>query len=185
MSGNAFKVAVEINYGDIDAVNRKLSKLAVPASTRAMKSGFRQWFKGVRSTAKALAPYGDTRAMETVRGQKRPNPHIRDHIAYTVRGYSKGRVVWGALGVKERRGSYDTPHWYLRWVEFGHEIKRRATQNEAMLLKSRGERRMTMTIGRVLGKRFIERAYQANATRLLPIMEDAIAREVLKEWSNG
>lgn len=186
MSSNAFKVAVEIDGGDIDRINRKLSQLAIPTATKAMKNGFRTWFKKVRATAKQLAPMGDNKPTEMVRGQMKPNPHIRDNLTYSVKGYSKGRVVWGALGVKEIRGSYMTPHWYLRWVEFGHEVKRAATVNEQMLLKSRGERRFkTIRVGRVPGRYFIRRAYEANAYALLPIMDQAIADQVLKEWGNG
>jgi hypothetical protein len=179
MSGNAFKVAVEIDGATIDELNRKFKQLAAPMGTKAMKSGFREWFKKTRAVAKAMAPYGRPAATEKVRGVNRPNPHIKDHMAYTVRGYSKGRVVWGGLGIRNR-GGYDTPHWYLRWVEFGHDLKRKATPNEAMLLKSRGERKMTMSIGRVEGAFFLRKAYQMTAMRLIPIMEEAIAKQVAK-----
>lgn len=186
MSSNAFRVAVEIDGGDIDRINRKLSHLAVPTATKAMKNGFRAWFKKVRATARQLAPFGEAAATEKVRGKLQPNPHIRDNLTYSVKGYSKGRVVWGALGVKEIRGSYMTPHWYLRWVEFGHDVKRAATAPEQMLLKSRGERRYkTITTGKVRGRFFIRRAYEANAYSLIPIMDQAIADQVLKEWGNG
>jgi hypothetical protein len=183
MSRNSFKIAVELDQGDIEEVNRRLRRLPVPMAQKAMRNGFSEFLKRVRSTAKSLAPYGVNKPTEFVRGQSRPNPHIRDFLAYTVRTYGKGIVVWGAFGVKERRGTYETPHWYLRWVEFGHEIKRKATTFEQQLLKSRGEvRYKTIGIGRVQGRFFIKRSYEINSSRLLPIIEQKIADQIAKEW---
>lgn len=195
MSSNAFKVAVQIDGEELDRVNRYLSRMAVPAATKAMKSGFRAWFKKVRATAKQLAPFGVNKATEKVRGQEKPNPHVRDNLTYKVIGYSKGRVVWGALGVKEIRGSYMTPHWYLRWIEFGHDIRRKPYEgyvemgSQAVLSPYTGEVRRykrrkftTAKVGRVPGQFFIRRAYEANVYSLLPLMQEAISAQMLKEW---
>lgn len=186
MSRNTFKIAVEVDGADIESVNRKLSRLPDPLGSRAMKNGFREFFKRVRATARGLAPKGRPTATEKVRGEVKPNPHIRNFLAYTVRGYRRGTVVWAAFGVREKRGSYETPHWYLRWVEFGHDIKRAATEEEQIRLAARGERRYkTIKIGSVKGQFFIRRSYEANAGALIPIMEQKIADQIAKEFGNG
>lgn len=188
MSRNSFTAVVEVNGADIELVNRKLKALGTERAGKAMKSGFRKWTKKVANTVKMVAPLGNMRPTEKVRGEIRPNPHIRDFITTKVKGYSKGTVVWAAVGVKEIRGSYTTPHWYLRWVEFGHELKRRATAEESIRLVARGERRsrnMKMTVGRVRGKFFMRKAAIMAEVYLLPIMEQAIADQVEKEMSGG
>lgn len=188
MSSNAFVAVLEINGADIESVNRKLKALGTDRAQKAMRNGFRKWTSRVKSAAKSIAPYGSASATEKVRGEVRPNPHIRDFIATKVKGFSRGTVVWAAVGVSEIRGSYATPHWYLRWVEFGHEIKRRATEEEAIRMVTRGERRrknMTRTIGRVPGRFFLRSAAMATEPLLIPIMEQAIADQVAKEWSGN
>ena len=188
MSRNSFTAVVEVNGADIELVNRKLKALGTHRAGNAMRSAFRKWTKRVASMVKASAPYGRSAATEKVRGLERPNPHIRDFVTTKVKGYSKGTVVWAAVGVKEIRGSYMTPHWYLRWVEFGHEIKRKATMEESIRLVTRGERKrknMTMSIGRVTGRHFLRSAAIAAEVLLIPIVEQAVADQVEKEMSGG
>jgi hypothetical protein len=189
MSSNVFKVAAEIDGAEIEELNRKLRRISVERAGKAMKSGFRTWGKRYAQAVVALAPYGRPNPTERVRGQERPNPHIRDMITVKVRGYRKGEVIWAAVGVKEVPGSYTTPHWYLRWVEFGHAIKRKSTEAEAILLKSRGYTRKkeygTITIGKVPGKFFMARALTQTQHLLLPMVEDALARQLEKEMTHG
>lgn len=188
MSSNAFVAVLEVDGADIEAVNRKLKALGTDRAAKAMRNGFRKWTGRVKSAAKAIAPYGRNSATEKVRGESRPNPHIRDFITTKVKGYSKGRVVWASVGVSEIRGSYATPHWYLRWVEFGHEIKRRATEQEALRMVTRGERKrknMTVRIGHVPGRFFLRSAAMATEPLLIPIMDQAIADQIAKEWNGN
>ena len=154
---------------------------------KSLRNAFRKWTTMTKKVVAASAPYGRSGATEFVRGEKRPNVHIKNNIATKVKGYSKGTLIWAAVGVKEVRGTYVTPHWYLRWVEFGHDVKRKATMNEKMLLKSRGERirkNTTIKIGHVKGQHFIAKAVTVCSPRLVPMVEDAIADQVLKEWGS-
>jgi hypothetical protein len=189
MSRNAFAVTAEIDGAEIEDLNRRLRRLSVDRAGKAMKNGFRTWGKRYRQAVMALAPYGRSSPTEVVRGEVRPNPHIRDMIAVKVRGYRKGEVIWAAVGVKEVPGSYTTPHWYLRWVEFGHVIKRKSTEAEAILLKSRGYTRKkeygTIAIGNVPGKFFMAKALVQTQHLLLPMVEDALASQIEKEMTRG
>jgi hypothetical protein len=186
MSRNSFTALVEIDGAEIEMLNRKLRRLGDDLAPKALRNGFRKWTTLCKRTAKTLAPRGPSRPTEKVRGTERPNPHISDFITTKVKGYSKGRVVWAAVGVKEIRGSYATPHWYLRWVEFGHKIKRRATQAEQILLKSRGNEKKKeysrITIGEVRGTFFLRKTLSMCEPRLVPAVEDAIAAQIEKNW---
>lgn len=183
---NSFNISAEVNGADIELVNRELKRLATPYATEAMKAGFRKYTTRVAKVAKTLAPFGNAAASEKVRGVERPNPHIRNHITTKVRGYSQGKVVWAAVGVKEKRGSYETPHWYLRWVEFGHKIRRKATAEEQLRAKTRGATKKKeygfTTIGSVKGSLFLRRASQMAAPYLLNDIQDAVAKVILKYW---
>lgn len=183
---NGFRLIVEIDGAEIEAVNRKLKALGDVRAANAMRNGFRKWTKRVATIAKAMIPQGKAAPTEKVRGEVRPNPHIRDFVTTKVVGYSRGKVIWAAVGVKELRGSYATPHWYLRWVELGHDLKRAATDEERIRLVTRGERRrktMTVKVGEVAGRFYLRRAGIAAEPYLLPIMEQAIADQVLKDWA--
>jgi hypothetical protein len=184
MSSNNFKALVEIDGADIEQVNRYLRRLKTETASKALKRGIRNWTNLGKKTAKALAPVGPNRPTEKVRGTERPNPHIKDFVFTKVKGYSKGQIIWGSIGVKEIKGSYATPHWYLRWVEFGHAIKRRSTEAEAILLKSRGATKAEyskITIGQVRGTFFLTKALASISPRLLPIMQESIAKELAQE----
>lgn len=188
---NSFNISAEVNGADIEEVNRRLRRLQGPYATEAMKTGFRSYTTRVAKLAKPLAPFGKATATEKVRGTERPNPHIRNHITTKVSGYSQGRVVWAAIGIKEKRGTYDTPHWYVRWVEFGHRIRRKATTEEQIRAKSRGETRKKeyafKTVGTVKGAFFLKRASEMASPYLLIDMQNAIAKVIEKYWgtSNG
>ncbi len=186
MSRNSFTALVEIDGAEIETINRKLKRLGDDLAPKALKGGFRRWTTLCKRTARNLAPRGRDSATERVRGQERPNVHIADFIATKVKGYSKGRVVWAAVGVKEIRGSYATPHWYLRWVEFGHKIKRAATMPEQILLKSRGNEKKKdysrVVIGEVKGAFFLRKTLQICEPKLIPAIEDAIAAQIAKQW---
>lgn len=183
MSSNRFSLLCEVSGRDIDAINARLKDLGRDGATRAMKTGFRKWTSFAKKLMVANAPTGRPSATEMVRGQKRLNVHIRNNIATKVKGFAKGRVVWAAVGIKEKRGTYDTPHWYLRWVEFGHDLKRKPTRNEAMLLKSRGEilrKSSTFKYGHVKGSHFMQRTMNMAEMRLVPMLSDAIDKEIAR-----
>jgi hypothetical protein len=188
MSSNKFTLLCEVSGRDIDAINARLKDLGRDGAARAMKSGFRKWTTFAKKLMVANAPYGRSSASELVRGQQRINVHIRNNVATKVKGFSKGRVVWAAVGIKEKRGTYDTPHWYLRWVEFGHSLKRKPTTNEAMLMKSRGEiirKNTTVKYGHVKGSHFMQRTMNMAEMRLVPMMHEAIDKEIDKEIGRG
>jgi hypothetical protein len=188
MSSNKFTVLCEVSGRDIDAVNARLKDLGRDGAAKAMKSGFRKWTNFAKKLMVANAPFGRPGASEKVRGQSRINVHIRNNVATKVKGFSKGRVVWAAVGIKEKRGTYDTPHWYLRWVEFGHQLKRKPTTNEASLLKSRGEiikKNTTIKYGHVKGSHFMQRTLNMAEMRLLPMLNEAIDKQIDKEIGRG
>jgi len=68
-------------------------------------------------------------------------------------------------------------------------VKRKSTEAEAILLKSRGYTRKkeygTITIGKVPGKFFMARALTQTQHLLVPMVEDALARQLEKEMTNG
>lgn len=183
---NSFNISAEVNHADIELVNRELKRLATPYAAEAMKSGFRVYTRRVAKLATGLAPFGRPNPQEKVRGQIRPNPHIRNHITTKVAGYSQGRVVWAATGIKEKRGTYETPHWYVRWVEFGHRVRRKASAEEQLRARTRGETRKKeygfRTVGTVKGAFFLQRAAQMASPYLLNDIQDAVAKVILKYW---
>jgi len=188
MSRTSFTAACEIDYGAMDRINAALRGMPEKTAGRALRNGFRAYTKLLKKTVESMAPMGRTSATEKVRGVERPNPHIKDNIATTVKGYRRGTLIWAAVGVKEIPGSYYTPHWYLRWVEFGHDVKRRATGPEMALLVSRGEQRkknMTIRIGRVPGKFFLRTATAATEGWLTRFVEEALERQIQKEFPSG
>ncbi len=184
MSSNSFKMVMEVDGPNVERINAALRRLAQKDATKAIKNGFREWTRVVKKSVIALAPRGRPSKTERVRGEVRPNPHLKANVTTKVKGYSKGQLVWAAVGIKDQKGTYNTPHWYARWVEFGHVLTRRATKEEEIRKFSRGaikkkERQRTI-IGRVAGKFFISKAYAINEIRLMPIMEEHIARMVAK-----
>ena len=102
---NGFRLIVEIDGAEIEAVNRKLKALGDVRAANAMRNGFRKWTKRVATIAKAMIPQGKAAPTEKVRGEVRPNPHIRDFVTTKVVGYSRGKVIWAAVGVKELRAA--------------------------------------------------------------------------------
>lgn len=183
MSSNKFTLLCEVSGRDIDAVNDRLLKLGRDGASRAMRNGFRKWTTFAKRLMVANAPFGRSNASEVVRGHRRLNVHIRNNVATKVKGFSKGRVVWAAVGIKEKRGSYDTPHWYLRWVEFGHALKRKPTSIEAGLMKSRGEivrKSTTVKYGHVKGSHFMQRTMNIAEFRLVPMVHEAIDKEIAR-----
>lgn len=183
---NAFKISAEIDPAELEAVNRQLRKLGNPYATEAMKRGFRRYTKRVVKAAETLAPVGRPSPTEKVRGKERPNPHLKDNVFAKVKGYARGEVVWAAVGIREKRGSYETPHWYFRWVEFGHALRRRATAPEQALLKSRGNERKKeygfVTIGRVKATHFLKRANAMCEPYLINDVREGMAAVIEKYW---
>ena len=184
MSSNSFKMVMEIDGANVENINAALRRLAQKDATKAIKNGFREWTRVTKKSVIALAPRGRSSKTERVRGEVRPNPHLKANLTTQVKGYSKGQLVWAAIGIKEQKGTYNTPHWYARWVEFGHVLKRRATKEEELRNLTRGnvkkKERTVTVIGFVPGKHFIAKAYAINEIRLMPIMEEHIARMVAK-----
>jgi hypothetical protein len=177
----SFGLVVELDAKAIEAVNARLRTLGGEGATRAMRNGFRRWTKVAQKAVEAAAPFGRTSSVETVRGAERPNVHLKFAVATKVKGYSKGQVVWAGVGIKEIAGSYLTPHWYLRWVEFGHDIKRRSTDEERRMLLARGESAKLAkfrTIGKVKGSFFLTKTLKVVEPLAVPMLEEAIEREV-------
>lgn len=177
--GRRFAVAAEIDDAAVRRINSALLNLSQHEAGKAMRRGFGKWSKVAKRTVEAMAPLGRMAATEKVRGSERPNVHLKFSAHAKVKGYRKGLVQWVAVGIKEIAGSYLTPHWYLRWVENGHAIKRRSTNEEMIRAVSRGERRtrnMKTTTGRVAPNPFMRRAAMAS----LPLAEGFIVAEVEK-----
>jgi hypothetical protein len=178
-------VRADIDGAAIDAINARLKALDKEGASAAMKSGFRKWSNVTKRVVAANAPFGKSKATEKIRGVIRPNVHLKWNVTTKVKGYAQGKVVWAAIGIKEIRGSYLTPHWYLRWVEYGHEVKRGATAQEQILLKSRGYERKKeysrITVGRVRPNPFLRRSLGETRPLLFPIMREAIQKQLEKE----
>lgn len=138
--GRTFAIGCEIDERAIERINAQLLKLSQKDARNAMRRGFGKWGRATKKVLEANAPFGKASATEKVRGQVRPNVHLKWSVITKVKGYSKGLVQWIAVGVKRIDGSYLTPHWYHGWLENGHAIKRATTQAEKILLKQRGER---------------------------------------------
>lgn len=154
MSRKAFDIAATIDEQSLKALNARLRKLEKQDAQAAIKKGFRKWTRTARKVVRALAP------------RKSNNPqggHIVNSITTRMKGYQRGQIQWAAVGVKEVRGSRDTPHWYLPWVEDGHAIRRR---------------RRGPQVGYSVGRKFIKRAAQQLSPMLVPMVESAL-NEVL------
>jgi len=154
MSRKAFDISAEIDQQSLDALNARLRKLEKQDAQTAIRKGFRQWTRTARKVVRAVAP---------PKSKKREGGHIVSSITTRIKGYQRGQIQWAAVGVKEKRMSRDTPHWYLPWIENGHAIRR----------KRRGPQ-----VGYVLGRKFIRRSAQILAPMLVPMVERAL-REVL------
>ena len=98
---NSFRMIVELDKKSVDEVNRRLKALGTVGAGRAMKNGFRRWSSIARKTVAAGAPMGRMTGTETIRGQVRPNVHLKFNVATKIKGYSKGLVVWAAIGIKD------------------------------------------------------------------------------------
>jgi hypothetical protein len=179
----AFAASVEVDDAALRRINSALVRLEVKDARNAMRRGLGRWSREGRRFMASVAPFGKTSSVEQVRGITRPNVHLKFNVATKVKGYSKGLVTWAGIGVKEIRGSYLTPHWYLGWVENGHNLTRSATTQEKILMKSRGERvgpRTKRVIGRVPGHPWMKKyrpLVQSAAVRAVePEVEKAIRR---------
>ncbi len=158
--GRTFAVGCEIDEKAVQAINSQLLKLGTDDARNAMRRGMSKWARFTKKTLEAAAPFGKATATEKVRGVVKPNVHLKFAVATKVKGYRLGLVQWMAVGVKRIDGSYLTPHWYHGWVENGHAIKRRTTDPERALLKSRGERGRalnTITVGRSPPRNWIKK----------------------------
>lgn len=185
MSSNRFRVEVQLDDKALSLVNKRLRALGEKNAGLAMRRAFRKWTTLGKKTMAALAPMGRPGPTEKVRGVVRPNPHIKKSIGTKVKGWRKGQVVWAAIGVKEIPRSYVTPHWYSRWVEFGHDIKVAAGQPIEQARIARGETRRkairaTVTVGKVRGRYFMTRTLQAVSPQLIPMLNAEIDKEAEK-----
>ena len=175
-----FAVAAEIDDKAVERINRALLNLGQKEAQKAMRRGFGKWSKVAKTMVAAMAPMGRMTSTERVRGAERPNVHLKFSAHSKVKGYRQGLVTWVAVGIKEIPGSYLTPHWYLRWVENGHAIKRRATEEETIRMVLRGERKtknMKKVVGRVAPNPFMRRA----AAAAVPLAENYLMSEIEKE----
>ena len=182
-SRTAFAAAVEVDGAAIRRINNALLRLEEKDARNAMRRGFGKWSKEGRKFMQSVAPFGKTASIEMIRGSYRPNVHLKFNVATKVKGFRQGLVTWAAIGVKEIRGSYLTPHWYLGWVENGHNLVRAATYQEKILMRSRGERvgaKTKRVIGRVPGNPWMKRyraVVQSAAIKAVePEVEKAIRR---------
>lgn len=183
----SFAVVVELDKNAVQRINSALLNLPQKEAARAMRRGFGKWSRAARKIVEANAPFGRSSATEKIRGSVRPNVHLKFSAATRVKGYSRGLVVWCAVGIKEIPGSYLTPHWYLGWVERGHAIKRRATQLEYDARIKRGETKKIAgktQIGYVRPNPFIRRSATQSLGLAAPLIETEIAKEIAR-WNNG
>lgn len=178
-------VRAEIDGAAIDAINKRLAALEKDGAAKAMRNGFRKWGNITKKVVQANAPFGKAKATEKIRGVVRPNVHLKWNVITKVKGYAQGKVVWLAIGIKEIRGSYLTPHWYLRWIEYGHEVKRAASKYEQIVLKARGYEKKKeyskVSVGRVAPNPFLRRSLGETRALLFPIMRQAIAKQLEEE----
>lgn len=185
MSSNKFRVEVQLDDKALSLVNKRLRALGDKNAGLAMRRAFRKWTTLGKKTMASLAPMGRPGPTEKVRGAERPNPHIKKAVASKVKGWRKGQVVWAAIGIREIPRSYVTPHWYARWVEFGHDIKRAPGQAVEQARRARGETRRsairaTVTVGKVRGRYFMTRTLQAVSPQLIPMLDAEIDKEAEK-----
>ena len=180
-SNRKFAVAAEIDGAAVRAINSALLRIGKEDAQKAMRRGFSKWGSATKRMLAAAAPMGRTASTERVRGAVRPNVHLKFNAATRAKGYRKGLVQWIAVGIKEIRGSYLTPHWYLRWVENGHNIVRRATAEEELRARTRGESpklARRKTIGRVAPNPFVRRTATVALSQvdrfLMPEIEKAV-----------
>lgn len=182
----SFAVLVELDRDAVRRINARLLELSQKDAANAMRRGFGKWTKAAKVIVEQNAPFGRAASVEKVRGIVRPNVHLKFAGATRVKGYSRGLVVWAGVGIREISGSYLTPHWYLRWVENGHLIRRRATQLEMEARIKRGERKAEAaktTIGRVPPNRFIRRSAQQSLGLAEPLLQAEITKAIAK--ANG
>ena len=184
-SSNRFRVEVELDEKELRRVNLALRSLGDREGPLAMRRAFRKWTNLGKKTMSALAPYGRNSSTEKVRGQARPNPHIRDAVSAKVKGWRKGQILWAAIGIREIPRSYATPHWYSRWVEFGHALKRAPSSEIMAMRRARGairrrEVRAAVTVGKVPGRYFMTRTLQAVSPQLIPMLNAEIDKEAEK-----
>ena len=184
-SSNRFKVEVRLDDAELRRVNLRLKALGDREGPLAMRRAFRKWTTLGKKTMSRLAPYGRGNATETVRGTVRPNPHIRNAVASKVKGWRKGQVLWAAIGIREIPRSYATPHWYSRWVEFGHDLKAAPTEAIMQARRSRGavrrgEIRATVKVGHVKGSFFMTRTLSAISPMLVPMLDVEIDKGAAK-----
>jgi hypothetical protein len=92
-------------------------------------------------------------------------------------------IVWAAIGIKEIKGSYLTPHWYLGWVERGHAIKRGASTLEYEARIKRGAKKKEAsktTVGHVRPNPFIRRSAQASMQFAGPMIEAEVQKAIAR-----
>lgn len=184
-SSNRFRVEVELDEKELRRVNLALRSLGEREGPLAMRRAFRKWTNAGKKTMAALAPYGRTSSTEKVRGQARPNPHIRDAVTAKVKGWRKGQILWAAIGIREIPRSYATPHWYSRWVEFGHALKRAPSPEMMAMRRARGairrrEVRAAVTVGKVPGQFFMTRTLKTISPMIVPMLDVEIEKGIRK-----
>lgn len=181
----SLSITAELDGNAVDAINKALKRLDAEGAPKAMRNGFKRWTTVVRKVVAKNAPFGRATATEKVRGVIRPNVHLKWNVVTKAKGYAKGRVQWAAIGIREIRGSYLTPHWYLRWIEYGHNVVRAATPQEQLRQRTRGaERRREyskLVIGKVAPNPFLRRSLGETRGLLFPIMRDAVDRQLREE----
>jgi hypothetical protein len=177
--GRKFALACEIDAASVRRINHALMQLSQKEASLAMRRGFSKWGRATKAYVSASAPMGRPSSVEYVRGAIRPNVHLKFAVATKQKGFRKGLVQWFGVGIQEISGSYLTPHWYLRWVENGHLIKRKSTKAEKAWEISRGaspKAAARRVIGRVLANPFMQRA----ANFMLPQAERFLVIECNK-----
>ena len=184
MSRANFGFVVELNHADIDRVNAKLRVLSDETAVKSLRNGMRAWLKVAKRTLAANTPRSRHGATESYRASRVPNVHIQDNLVTKVKGWKQGRIQWAALGVKQVKGSIITPHWYLRWVEFGHDIKATYSNEENIRRGTRGDRVRKSdrkVVGKVPGRFFITKTYKAVSPLVVPLIEKAIDKQIKKD----
>jgi hypothetical protein len=179
----SFAVVLTLDEAEVRRINSRLLQLPQKEAARAMRRGFGKWSRVAKRLVEANAPFGRSNATEMIRGQPRPNVHLKFAAGTRIKGYSRGLVVWAAVGIKEIRGSYLTPHWYLGWVERGHAIRRRATALEYEARVKRGETKKTAgktTVGHVRPNPFIRRSAAQSLGLVAPLLEAEVAKEIAR-----
>lgn len=171
----------------VQRINAVLLSLPTKEAGNAMRRGFGKWTRAARKVVEANAPFGRATATEQVRGAVRPNVHLKFSGATKVKGYNKGLVVWAAVGIREIPGSYLTPHWYLRWVERGHAIKRAASKGEYEARIKRGDKKKDAsktTVGHVRPNPFIRRSAVQSLSLAAPLIE-AEVQKAIERFNRG